>query len=1059
MSNDPWDDLPQGEFWKWGDEPGKELVGDVISRGIGQDFNGNDCPQLEILLDDGERTSLTAGQAQLKAKLLEERPNPGDRIRIVWTKSEKRDKGELKHFDVTIKRGGAKQAVSEEAASQQGARGEREAAEMCTELFGVPVRRQLGAGRADDVGDLDGVEGLCIQVATSKNIGQVVRHKTLEAEVQQENRGTPFGCTLSAISTRPPPVDLTPTDDIDWSQASCRGGGTARWYSKATEVALRAIAICSTCPIRPECRDYGIANENHGIWGGYPVDPVVRRAIFVRYRWKVATVRRTILAAVEKYARESYDAGYEAGVESMSDDMLKLKQEHEDELAAESIPEPIRQELVELWRRGIPDRTRFSTEDERIYVELIGFIRRFETEAKARAFIAKELARVERPLRTKVPHELWAEHRYAQDLAALHQQYAEQTWGKTHQTVEGFVDGTIPNAATTDADTHRRWWAGVYQGCGIGIATGPESGIWVLDVDPAEGGLDRLRELRDEFGPLPDDGPRANTAGGGFHLFFRYPGHGKVATTKRLADTGLDVRGQGGQVAAPPTPHPTLGCKMCRAEIDHDDTKPYSWHRDPYRHELPDAPEWLLDLVVVERQEQPAPPAPAPTAEIEGTESAAAAITAEHDWHTLLTADGWSFAGNADNGDTHWTRPGKDARAGVSAILHEPEGPFVNYSTNATGLCQPWAATPKGDGWSYSLYGYIAATQYGGDRSAPAREWRRDRQRQQMDDWATAPAEQIVPTTEDGELDLSFANLIDWPTFWDDDHSVEDWLVWPLVPRARGVSLFAEAKQGKSTIALAILAAAATGRPILGTWEIPEPISILYLDYEMTDDDLWERLDSLGYSADDMLGRLHYALLPILPPLDTAAGAERLMALVRHLGVDLVVIDTFGRAVAGEENDADTYRAFYRHTGMALKAEGVAMLRTDHAGKEADKGQRGSSAKNDDVDLVWSLARSDLGVTITRTHSRIGWAPEKVEIERLADDDGATYRLSRRRSWPEGTRDAAELLERMGVPLTASAREASIAMREALGEKPPEGMARQAQDYRRAMGLGDWASS
>ena len=47
--------------------------------------------------------------------------------------------------------------------------------------------------------------------------------------------------------------------------------------------------------------------------------------------------------------------------------------------------------------------------------------------------------------------------------------------------------------------------------------------------------------------------------------------------------------------------------------------------------------------------------------------------------------------------DTLWTRPGKDARTGVSAILHEPEGPFVNYSTNAPDLQQDWARSTTGE--------------------------------------------------------------------------------------------------------------------------------------------------------------------------------------------------------------------------------------------------------------------------------------------------------------------------------------------------------------------------
>ena len=41
--------------------------------------------------------------------------------------------------------------------------------------------------------------------------------------------------------------------------------------------------------------------------------------------------------------------------------------------------------------------------------------------------------------------------------------------------------------------------------------------------------------------------------------------------------------------------------------------------------------------------------------------------------------------------------------------------------------------------------------------------------------------------------------------------------------------------------------------------EVPdEPITILYLDYEMTDDDLRERLEIFGYGPNDDYSRLHY---------------------------------------------------------------------------------------------------------------------------------------------------------------------------------------------------------
>ena len=112
------------------------------------------------------------------------------------------------------------------------------------------------------------------------------------------------------------------------------------------------------------------------------------------------------------------------------------------------------------------------------------------------------------------------------------------------------------------------------------------------------------------------------------------------------------------------------------------------------------------------------------------------------------------------------------------------------------------------------------------------------------------------------------------------------------------------------------------------------------------------------------------------------------MKLVELTGAQVVVIDTTGRAVEGEENSADTYREFARTTGLSLKAAGIAMLRTDHAGKDKGKsGQRGSSAKNDDVDLVYHMERDNHTIKLTRLFSHITWAPIEVElIEETLED-------------------------------------------------------------------------
>lgn len=79
---------------------------------------------------------------------------------------------------------------------RKGDKGELEAAAICTELFGLPVRRKLGAGRKDDTGDLDGLPRHVVQIADWANIAAAVRIKPKEAEQQRVNAQAEHAATM-----------------------------------------------------------------------------------------------------------------------------------------------------------------------------------------------------------------------------------------------------------------------------------------------------------------------------------------------------------------------------------------------------------------------------------------------------------------------------------------------------------------------------------------------------------------------------------------------------------------------------------------------------------------------------------------------------------------------------------------------------------------------------------------------------------------------------------------------------------------------------------------------
>ena len=87
----------------------------------------------------------------------------------------------------------------------------------------------------------------------------------------------------------------------------------------------------------------------------------------------------------------------------------------------------------------------------------------------------------------------------------------------------------------------------------IGIPTGLVSGLLVIDGDTKRGGdpLRSLMEWSDMSGvEIPDDGPMVRTPSGGWHLYFRLsePCGSPVGWLP-----SVDIRADGGQVAAPPS--------------------------------------------------------------------------------------------------------------------------------------------------------------------------------------------------------------------------------------------------------------------------------------------------------------------------------------------------------------------------------------------------------------------------------------------------------------------------------------------------------------------------
>jgi Bifunctional DNA primase/polymerase, N-terminal len=105
-----------------------------------------------------------------------------------------------------------------------------------------------------------------------------------------------------------------------------------------------------------------------------------------------------------------------------------------------------------------------------------------------------------------------------------------------------------------DPDQLRIWWRR-WPKANVAIICGRISDLVVVDIDPAHGGLGTLAAMEIDH-QLLDRSATVLTPSGGRHYWFRHPGGRLSNSNKAIRDrygAGVDIRGDGGLVLAPPS--------------------------------------------------------------------------------------------------------------------------------------------------------------------------------------------------------------------------------------------------------------------------------------------------------------------------------------------------------------------------------------------------------------------------------------------------------------------------------------------------------------------------
>lgn len=147
--------------------------------------------------------------------------------------------------------------------------------------------------------------------------------------------------------------------------------------------------------------------------------------------------------------------------------------------------------------------------------------------------------------------------------------YAKQGWQvfPTHSVLDGACSCQRPDCespakhprtqkglldATSDRNVIEAWWA-TWPDANIGVRTGEVSGIAVIDIDLKNDGPAQWAALQAQHGGI--ETLTAATGGGGQHLVFATLPAQKLRSGSNVLGRGLDTRGEGGYIIAPPSVH------------------------------------------------------------------------------------------------------------------------------------------------------------------------------------------------------------------------------------------------------------------------------------------------------------------------------------------------------------------------------------------------------------------------------------------------------------------------------------------------------------------------
>jgi hypothetical protein len=213
-----------------------------------------------------------------------------------------------------------------------------------------------------------------------------------------------------------------------------------------------------------------------------------------------------------------------------------------------------------------------------------------------------------------------------------------------------------------------------------------------------------------------------------------------------------------------------------------------------------------------------------------------------------------------------------------------------------------------------------------------------------------------------------------------------EWLIEDLLPMRGLAAIYGPPGSGKSFLALDVAMHIATG----SQWfdKDTQAGGVVYVAAE-AGTGMRKRIAACrsGRGFDGVKAPL--ALVSVPPNMGTQKEGNETAKLVSDIkaqwqGIDtpirLVVIDTLARAMFGaDENSASDMGAFVSNAGQIADQLDCLVIAVHHAGKDAERGMRGSSALHGACDAEWEVKNGDSIKSVTLVKNKegedgLGWS-------------------------------------------------------------------------------------